>query len=247
MLLRGQHAVVTGGGTGLGAAVAEELAGAGAKVVVLGRRQDVVARQAAKIGGLGLSCDIADAAQTERAFRQGQEAFGPVRVLVGCAAITRAYPLVDKDGKPATLVSFTEMIAINLSGAYNAIRLAAASMIASDPVDADGSRGVIINVSSCNADYCAIPGAAGYVASKGALNAMTTQLAIELAPHGIRVVTVSAGPFATQNLFDTLPPESLEWLKQNFLFPKRLGDPLEFAQMVRFVCENNFVNRTILR
>lgn len=247
MNISGLSAIVTGGATGLGAAIAERLSSAGAKVTILGRRAELVTGKAKQIGGLGIPCDVTSERQTEEAFDKARAAHGPVRILVNSAAITRAYPLISPDRRPASLADMANVITINLLGTLNTVRLAAVEMSKASPIDSDGSRGVIINISSINADYCAIKGAAAYVASKGGINAITANLANELGPHGIRVVTLTAGAFETENLRNTMPREAQAYFEQATVFPKRLGDPAEFAQLALHVCENDYINGTVLR
>jgi NAD(P)-dependent dehydrogenase (short-subunit alcohol dehydrogenase family) len=247
MQISGVSAIVTGGATGLGAAISRRLAAMGARVAILGRRAELVRRAAEEFGALALPCDVTEAGATEAAFAAARAAHGPVRILVNCAAITRAYPLIISSGEPASMEGMQEVISVNLLGTLNTVRIGAPEMARAEPLDADGSRGVIINVSSINADYTAIRGAGAYVASKGAINALTHVLANELGGHGIRVVTLSAGAFETENLRNTMPAEAQAYFEQAQVFPKRLGDPDEFAGLVVHVCENNFINGVVLR
>lgn len=247
MDISGLSAIVTGGATGLGAAIAELLAAGGANVSILGRRAALVAQKAKAIGALGIPCDVTEEAATEAAFERAREAHGPVRILVNSAALTRAYPLISATGRPASLTEMAETLSINVLGTLNTVRLAAVEMAQAPPLEPEGSRGLIINISSINADHCAIRGAAPYVASKGAINALTHILANELGPHGIRVVTLAAAAFETENLRRNMPPEAQAKLEQRMVFPRRLGEPAEFARLALHVCENDFINGTVLR
>ncbi len=213
-------AIVTGGATGLGAATAELLSATGAKVTILGRRADLVAEKAAEIDALGVPCDVTDETATQTAFATANNAHGPVRILINCAALTRAYPLLSPAGEPASLQDMAETISVNVLGTLNTVRLAAAEMAKANPVNSEGTRGVIINVSSLNADHCLIPGAAPYVASKGAINSLTHVLANELGPHGIRVVTIAAAAFETENLRANMPAAGQANLNKRMVFPQ---------------------------
>ncbi len=146
MDVRGQGAIVTGGGSGLGAETARHLAAAGAKVSVLDIDADAAAAVAGEVGGLGLACDVASAAAAEAAVAEAREAHGAARVLVNCAGIAPAKPIVGRGG-PMALEDFENVIKVNLIGSFNLLRLAAADMLAAEPLD-QGERGVIISTSS---------------------------------------------------------------------------------------------------
>lgn len=147
MKVKDLAAIVTGGGTGIGFATAKLLKDEGARVTILGRRQDVIEKAGLEIGALAIACDISDDNGTEAAFRQAQQEHGPVRILVNSAAVTgENRPVVDEGG-PIPLTWFTDAIAINLSGTFNATRLAASEMRETSVLD-DNSRGIIINISS---------------------------------------------------------------------------------------------------
>ena len=164
MLLRGQAAVVTGGGSGLGAATAALLARAGCRVAVLDINRDAAVASAAACGGVGVACDVADAASAEAALAEARAAHGVERVLVNCAGVGTAGRIVGRDG-PLALAAFERVIRVNLIGTFNMLRLSAAAMSALDPLD-DGERGVIVNTASIAA-YEGQVGQAAYAASKG--------------------------------------------------------------------------------
>ncbi len=244
MDIAGHAAIVTGGGTGLGAAVAELLSAEGARVAVLGRRAEVAEEEAERIGGLGLACDIADAASTESAFATARERHGPARILINCAGVGAFGPVVGPDGAPMPLDDFRRVIEINLIGTFNAIRLAAADMSGLEPLD-DGERGVIINTSSVagrDGSQMSIP----YAVSKGGVDALTLPLAREFGRHGIRVVTICPGPFKTP-MTDRAPPALLARVAESLVFPKRRGRPEEFARLALHICQNSFINGAIYR
>jgi NAD(P)-dependent dehydrogenase (short-subunit alcohol dehydrogenase family) len=187
MQIDGQAAVVTGGASGLGLATAEMLASAGARLALLDVDAARVAEAAGRIGGLGLRCDVADAASAEQALASARAANGPAAILVNCAGIAAAKRIVGRDG-PMPLPEFEQVIRVNLIGTFNLLRLAAADMIALEP-NAEGERGVIVNTASVAAFDGQI-GQAAYAASKGGVAALTLPTARELARHGIRVVTL---------------------------------------------------------
>ncbi len=170
MLIKGHAAIVTGGGSGLGAATARALAGAGAKVALLDINDKAAGAVAAEIGGLAVHCNVADAANAETAIGKARAAHGAARILVNCAGIGPAARIVGRDG-PMALEAFRQVIEINLIGSFNLMRLAAADMIALDAL-ADGERGIIISTASVAA-YEGQIGQAAYSASKGAASAST--------------------------------------------------------------------------
>ncbi len=244
MDVKGCAAIVTGGGTGMGAAIAELLAEKGARVTVLGRRKKVVESQAAKIGGLGISCDVSEADSTVSAFEQAREAHGPARILVNAAGIGPFGPVIRPDGSPMPLEDFQHVIKINLVGHFNATRLAANDMLGLEPLD-DGERGVIINTSSV-ASQDGGAGAVPYTASKGGIDAMTLALAREFGGAGIRVVTICPGPVDTP-LQEEVPKEMRGAITSLLVFPKRLGRPDEYSRLALHICENSFINGEIIR
>ena len=244
MNVNGQSAIVTGGGTGMGAAIAELLSEKGARVTVLGRRKDVIEAQAKKIGGLGIVCDVSDAESTEQAFAEAREAHGPARILINAAGIGPFGPVVQPDGKPMPLENFQRVININLVGHFNATRLAANDMMGLEPLE-DGERGVIINTSSI-ASQDGGAGAVPYTASKGGINAMTLALAREFGDAGIRVVTIAPGPVDTP-LIEEIPPPIRASIPSLAVFPKRLGRPDEYSRLALHICENMLINGEVIR
>jgi NAD(P)-dependent dehydrogenase (short-subunit alcohol dehydrogenase family) len=241
MRLEGQAAVVTGGGSGLGAATAELLARAGCKVAILDLRP--AEELARRIGGIAFGCDVGDEASTQAAFSAAREAHGVARILVNCAGIAPAGRIVGRDG-PMPLSNFEQVVRVNLIGTFNALRLAAAGMAGLEPLE-DGERGIVINTGSIAA-YEGQIGQAGYAASKGGVVALTLQAARELSRFGIRVVTIAPGLFHTP-LFDSMPEEVRASLAQSVPFPSRLGDPVEFAALVEHIITNRFLNGETIR
>jgi NAD(P)-dependent dehydrogenase (short-subunit alcohol dehydrogenase family) len=239
----GHAALVTGGGSGLGRATAAKLASAGAKVAILDINIDAARAAAAKIGGIAIACDVADADQTAAAVAQARAQQGPARILINCAGIGPAKRVVGRDG-PMPLDDFTRVINVNLVGTFNVIRLAAHAMSTLDPLE-DGERGVIVSTASVAA-YDGQIGQAAYSASKGGVVAMTLPIARELASLGIRVMTIAPGIFDTPLLAGLPEPARLS-LGQQVPFPSRLGRPDEFAALVRHIVENEMLNGEVIR
>lgn len=244
MDINGQSAVVTGGGSGLGAATARDLARRGAKVAVLDINGDAAAAVAAEIGGVSARCDITDTASVEAALEVVRQCHGVARLLMNVAGIGGAKRIVGKDGRPAPLEDFRRVVEVNLIGTYNVTRLAVAQMVALPPL-IDGERGVIVNTASAAAFDGQI-GQEAYSASKGGLAAMTLPLARDLAQHGVRVATIAPGLFLTPLLY-ALPAETQDSLAASIPFPKRLGKPEEFAHLAASIVENGSLNGEVIR
>lgn len=239
----GQAAIVTGGGSGLGAAVAELLAKAGAKVTALDVNADAAKAVAQRIGGMGLACDVTSEEQAVAALAKAAEAHGPARILVNCAGIGVARRILGKEG-PHGLEAFERVIKVNLIGSFNMLRLAAAEMAKLEPL-ADGERGVVISTASVAA-YEGQIGQAAYAASKGGIVSMTLPAARELAQFGIRVLAIAPGLFLTP-LLQNLPAEAQASLGASIPFPKRLGLPAEFADLVLTCVRNLALNGEVIR
>ena len=243
MNIRDQAAIVTGGGSGLGAAAAARLAAGGAKVTVIDLNAEAAKAVAARIGGLAIAGDVADAGAMEAALGEARAVHGPVRVLVNCAGIAAAKRVVGRDG-PMTLAEFERVIRVNLIGTFNMMRLAAAEMSTTE-ARADGERGVIVSTASIAAFEGQI-GQAAYSASKGGVAALTLPVARELAQHGIRVIAIAPGLFLTP-MVAALPPETQESLAASIPFPPRLGAPDDYAALVAHIVENRYLNGEVIR
>lgn len=239
----GQAAIVTGGGSGLGAATATGLAAAGAKVTVLDLNGANASTVAERIGGHAIACDVTDADQAAAALREAATRHGAARILVNCAGIGVAKRILGKDG-PMPLADFERVITVNLIGTFNMLRLASADMAGLAPL-ADDERGVIISTASVAA-YEGQVGQAAYSASKGGIVALTLPAARELAQFGIRVLAIAPGLFSTP-LLQNLPPEVQTGLGASIPFPKRLGLPSEFADMVLTCVRNLSLNGEVIR
>ncbi len=246
MKVDGQAAVVTGGGSGLGAATAALLVARGCKVALLDINDTAAKAHAATIGGIGIRCDVSDAASAEAAMAAARAAHGPARVLVNCAGIGTAGRVLGRDG-PMKLEAFDRVVRVNLIGTFNMIRLAAADMSALDAVDdtGDEERGVIVNTASIAA-FDGQVGQAAYAASKGGVVGMTLPIARELARAGVRVMTIAPGVFHTP-MVDGLPPEVRKSLGDNVPFPRRLGLPEEYAALALHIIGNRFLNGEVIR
>jgi NAD(P)-dependent dehydrogenase (short-subunit alcohol dehydrogenase family) len=243
MDIKGHAAIVTGGGSGLGAATAEMLAQAGAKVACLDVNADGAQAVAEKIGGLGVKCDVTSAEEAAAALAEARARHGVARILVNCAGIGPAKRIVGRDG-PQPLEEFARVININLIGTFNMMRLAAADMQKLEPL-ADGERGVIVSTASVAAFEGQI-GQAAYASSKGGVAALTLPAAREFAQFGIRVDAIAPGIFHTPMLF-ALPEEAQKSLAASVPFPKLLGRPDQFAALVRHIIENSYLNGEVIR
>jgi NAD(P)-dependent dehydrogenase (short-subunit alcohol dehydrogenase family) len=240
---KGQAAIVTGGGSGLGAEVSAQLVAAGAKVTVLDVAGDAARSVAERIGGHAEICDVADENAAGAAISTAAARHGPARILVNCAGIGVARRIVGKDG-PMPLGDFERVIRINLIGTFNMLRLVSAEIAKLAPM-ADGERGVIINTASVAA-YEGQIGQAAYSASKGGIVALTLPAARELAQFGIRVLAIAPGLFLTP-LLRALPEEAQTSLAAAIPFPKRLGLPEEFADLVLTCVRNLSLNGEVIR
>jgi len=243
MLIKGHAAIVTGGGSGLGAATARALAGAGAKIALLDINDKAAEAVAAEIGALAVRCNVADAASAEAAVGKARAAHGAARILINCAGIGPAARIVGRDG-PMALDAFRQVIEINLIGSFNLMRLAAAGMIGLEPL-ADGERGVIISTASVAA-YEGQIGQAAYAASKGGIVALTMPAAREFARSGIRVNTIAPGLFATPLLLG-MPQPVQDSLAASVPFPSRFGAPEEYAKLALHIIDNAMLNGETIR
>lgn len=243
MNIEGQVAIVTGGGSGLGAGTARMLMEAGAKVAVLDVNEDGM-KPLADAGALAVRCDVTSADEASAAVDRVFDELGDVRVLVNCAGIAPASRVVGREG-PHDLAMFERVIAVNVVGSFNMLRLVATRMSTLDPVTEDGERGVIISTASVAAEDGQI-GQAAYAASKGAIKAMALPVAREVARFGIRVMTIAPGIFGTPML-GAMPQEVQDSLGAAVPFPKRLGTAEDYAGLVRAIVENPMLNGEMIR
>src|SRR5947209_10050200 len=239
MEIQGKTALITGGASGLGAAAARMLAAAGARVFIADLNEPLDQALAQELGATFIKTDVTNEQQVQQAVEQA----GKLHILVTTAGIGVAEKLIGKNGVH-DLQKFVRVIQVNLIGTFDAVRRAANLMTANGP-DNDGGRGVIIMTASVAAFEGQI-GQPAYSASKGGVVSMTLPLARELARHGIRVMTIAPGIFHTP-LLGTLPEAAMQSLSEQVPFPRRLGQPAEYAALVRHVIENNMLNGTTIR
>lgn len=245
MNIQGKAALVTGGASGLGKACVQMITSAGGSAVILDVNEETGQATAAELGERVrfVRTDVTDGDSVAAAVEQCQAAFGGVHIAINCAGIGVAARVLSKKG-PHDLEFFKKVIAINLIGTFNVLRLAAAAMAGNEPNE-DGERGVIINTASVAAFDGQI-GQAAYSASKGGIVSMTLPIAREMAGLGIRVNTIAPGIFDTPMLA-ALPDQVKESLAEQIPFPSRLGKPAEYAALARHIIENAMLNAETIR
>jgi NAD(P)-dependent dehydrogenase (short-subunit alcohol dehydrogenase family) len=243
MDVRGQAAIVTGGASGLGAATARALAAAGAKVAIFDVNEKTAAEVATEIKGIAVACDVGDSASGEAAVKKAADAHGAARVLINCAGVGPAKRIVGRDG-PMPLADYERVIRINLIGTFNMMRLVAAAMQPLEPLPG-GDRGVIISTASVAAFEGQI-GQAAYSSSKGGVAALTLPAAREFAQFGVRVLAIAPGIFSTPML-KALPQEAQDSLGASVPYPKRLGEPNEYASLALHIIANGYLNGEVIR
>lgn len=244
--IAGSVAFVTGAAQGLGRATALRLGRLGAKVCVVDRSVDAANLTAKEIGltnAVPLVADVSNEEEMKAAVAKAMETFGKINYTVNCAGIAIAAKTLNKKG-PHSLEQFSKVIAVNVFGTFNSVRLTAEAMSKNAP-DADGCRGVIVNTASIAAFDGQI-GQVAYAASKGAVAAMTLPIARDLSSYGIRLCTIAPGLFLTPMLAG-LPEQVQNELASTVPFPKRLGNPDEYAQLVQSILENAMLNGEIIR
>ena len=245
MQVRDRGFIVTGGGSGLGAATARRLVEGGAAVLLIDQNLNAANALCDELGvrSRAFRADVSIAVDVEAAVHEFQSAFGNLHGVVNCAGVAPAEKVLGRDG-PHAIESFARTVQINLIGTFNVLRLAAAE-IAKNSAGGDGERGVIVNTASVAAFDGQI-GQAGYAASKGGIAAMTLPIARELARVGIRVVAVAPGIMETPMLA-AMPADVQTALGQMVPFPSRLGRPDEYARLVLHIVENSYINGEVIR
>jgi NAD(P)-dependent dehydrogenase (short-subunit alcohol dehydrogenase family) len=243
--IEGSVFLITGGGSGLGAATAKLLAATGGKVVVTDVNDKAVQAVAAEIGASarGMVADVTQEAPMQAAVELAVTTFGALHGAISCAGVAPGERVLGKTG-PHKLDSFRRTIDINVVGTFNTLRLAAAAMANNTP-SAEGERGVIINTASIAAWEGQI-GQAAYGASKAAVVGMALPIARELARVGIRVVTIAPGIFDTPMLA-AMSEEIRASLAAQIPFPSRLGQPDDYARLAAFIVENTMLNAEVIR
>jgi NAD(P)-dependent dehydrogenase (short-subunit alcohol dehydrogenase family) len=246
MIIEGAVAFIAGGGGGFGAATVRRLHAAGARVVVgdLDEAKGKAVADELGEGAVFARTDVVSEASVTAALATAEE-LGPVRIAVVAHGGTGSQRTLDRDNRPADQELFTKVLAMFLGGTYNVVRLAAASIAKSEPLG-DGERGVIITTASIAA-YEGTIGQAAYSAAKGGVVGMTLPIARDLAPVGIRVVTIAPGTFLTPAFRDA-DPDALDakW-GAAVPFPKRMGRPAEYAQLAQQIAENVYLNGETIR
>ena len=244
MNISGQAAVVTGGASGLGAAVAQHLSSSGAKVALLDIDATAAGEVASKIGGLSFSCDVSDEDDVGHALAEARDQHGPARICVNCAGVGSAVRIVGRRGL-MPLDHFKRELEINLVGTFNVMRLAVAEMSTLEPLEETRERGIVVNTASIAA-YEGQIGQAPYAASKAGIVGLTLEAAREFGSMGVRVMTVAPGLFTTP-MWEGTPDEVYDNLKAQMVFPKRMGHPEEFARLVGHIVENTMLNGEVIR
>ncbi|MFD8560426.1 SDR family oxidoreductase [Streptosporangium canum] len=247
MDLNGAAAIISGGASGLGEATARDLAAHGATVVIADLNEERGKSLADELGGVFVKTDVSDEEQVQAAVDAAVATGKPLRVVVNSAGIGWATRTVNRDGSPHDLASYRKVIEVNLIGTFNLMRIGAAAVAKTEPVDADGQRGVVINTAS----VAALEGQTGqvaYSASKGGIVGMTLPAARDLAAVGIRVNTICPGIIDTPIYgFSPNADEFKAKLVAPVVFPKRMGQASEFAHLVRTLIENDYMNAETIR
>lgn len=243
MELEGCSAIVTGAASGLGAATARALAAQKIRVTVFDLNEDGARAVAEEVGGNYVAGDVTDPEHCQRAVDQAAEG-GNLRIAVNCAGTGWIGRVIDRQGKPHDLAPFEFIQKLNVIGTFNVMTKAAAAIATTEPL-ADAERGVIVNTASVAAFDGQI-GQLAYSASKGAVVGMTLPAARDLSVVGIRVVTIAPGLFDTP-LLSLLPEEQRKALGDSVLFPKRLGDPARYGQLVVEIARNSYINAEVIR
>ncbi|UWQ21538.1 SDR family NAD(P)-dependent oxidoreductase [Jannaschia sp. W003] len=243
MQIEEQVALVTGGGSGLGAATARHLAGRGARVAILERDAARGGAVAAEVDGWSTEADVADEASVAAAVDAAAAHFGaPARIVVNCAGIATAARILGREGE-VSVDLFRRVIDVNLVGTYVVMSHALRALRDAEPLGEE--RGVIVNTASAAYQDGQV-GQAAYAASKGGVASMCLPLARELARMGVRVCAIAPGLFATP-MMESLPEETVDGIVRNVPFPPRLGDPEEFGRLVAAIVENAYLNGETIR
>ena len=250
--------LVTGGASGLGEAVVRAIVAQGGNVVIADLNESAGQALINELGDKArfIRCDITSGDDVQAAVDVAEKVFGGLQGSVNCAGIAVVQKLLDRDNNPADLESFSRGVNINLVGSFNVARLVAASIakrVASDATTAvennaeknNADQGIIINIASIAA-FDGQVGQASYSSSKAGVVGLTLPLARELARHGIRVMTIAPGVFATP-MMQSIPEKAREQLEAGVPYPKRLGNPAEFAKLVTHIIDNAYLNGEVIR
>lgn len=247
-----QHSfLVTGGASGLGEAVVRAIVAQGGKAVIADLNESAGQALVAELDDNArfVRCDITSGDDVQAAVAMAEEAFGGLQGSINCAGIAVVQKLLDRENNPADLEAFSRGVNINLVGSFNVARLVAASIAkrvaAKSSDEANADNGIIINTASIAA-FDGQVGQASYASSKAGVVGLTLPLARELARHGIRVMTIAPGVFATP-MMNSIPEKAREQLEAGVPYPKRLGNPNEFAKLVTHIIDNAYLNGEVIR
>ncbi|NYT58367.1 SDR family NAD(P)-dependent oxidoreductase [Alcaligenaceae bacterium] len=243
MKLDGLAAVVTGGASGLGGATVRMLAENGAKVTIFDLDEKRGTETAREVGGRYIAVDVTDKGSIEQGLEQAEQSHGVARILVNCAGIAPVGRVVDKSGAPHDIALFRKAVEVNLIGTFNMLSVFAARLSSADVLGEE--RGVVINTASVAA-YDGQIGQCAYAASKGGVVALTLPAARDLAKSQIRVMTIAPGIFITPMLTG-LPQAAQDSLGQQVPHPSRLGQPDEYASLVKAIIDNPMLNGEVIR
>ncbi|MBN1381057.1 MAG: 3-hydroxyacyl-CoA dehydrogenase [Deltaproteobacteria bacterium] len=245
MDIRNRTALVTGGASGLGAATVRRIAACGGHICIMDVQEENGGKLAVELGSTAcfIKCDVTDENDVNQAVAKAKELFGAIHFCVNCAGTGWAERTVSKTGSHQ-LASFEMIVRLNLLGTFNVASKSAFAMSTNEP-DENGERGVIVNVAS-TAAFDGQIGQAAYAASKGAVVGMTLPMARDLSGLGIRVNTIAPGLFKTPLLM-SLPPENIKSLNESVPFPKRVGIPDEFSDLVEHLITNSYINGETIR
>lgn len=257
MEIEQQSFLVTGGASGLGESVVRAIVAKGGKVVIADLNESAGQALVNELGDNTrfVRCDITSGDEVQAAVDTAEKEFGGLQGSINCAGIAVVQKLLDRENNPADIESFSRGVNINLVGSFNVARLVAASIAKrvatstasdgnADSVD-NADNGVIINTASIAA-FDGQVGQASYASSKAGVVGLTLPLARELARHGIRVMTIAPGVFAT-SMMETIPEKAREQLEAGVPYPKRLGNPNEFAKLVMHIIDNAYLNGEVIR
>ena len=242
--------LVTGGASGLGEAVVRAIVSQGGNVVIADLNDTTGQALVDELGDNArfIRCDITSGKEVQAAVSLAEQAFGGLQGSINCAGIAVVQKLLDRDNNPADLDAFSRGINVNLVGSFNVARLVAASIAAAKEAgdtEKNTDQGIIINTASIAA-FDGQVGQASYASSKAGVVGLTLPLARELARHGIRVMTIAPGIFATP-MMDSIPEKAREQLEAGVPYPKRLGAPSEFAKLVMHIIDNAYLNGEVIR
>jgi len=246
MLLKDKVAFITGAASGLGRATAENFIAAGANVMIFDLNEENAEKTASELGDNATFAagDVANADAVSAAIDKTLSQYGALHININSAGIGAASRTLGRDG-PMDLKMFEFVIRVNLVGTFNCLRLCANAMQSNEPVTEDGERGVIVNVASVAAFDGQI-GQAAYSASKAGVAGMTLPIARDLSRSGIRIATIAPGIFETP-MMEFAPPQVRQPLVDMTQFPKRLGNPSEFAQTAAYIVECGYINGEVIR